>query len=221
MRRIVFFLLILFSFIPDLCRSADLLQGFQEDLLVYGLTHPVAAEFAPDGRLFILEKGGNIRIYKNGGLLTRPFLKLRVNDIFERGLLGLAIDPDFLNNHFIYIYRTTSPNSPKNRVERYTAKSDIGSISSRKVLITEIRSDNGQHNAGGLRFGPDRKLYISTGDGGIDQSTAQDLNGLNGKILRINSDGSIPSDNPFVGQAGIRPEIWCSGLRNPWRFGIG
>jgi glucose/arabinose dehydrogenase len=206
--------------IPGLSRPSDLLQGFQEDLLVYGLNHPVAAEYSPDGRLFILEKGGNIRISKNGVLLRKPFLKLRVNDIFERGLLGLAIDPDFLNNHFIYIYRTTSPSSPKNRVERYTAKSDVGSLSSRKVLITDIRSDNGQHNGGGLRFGPDGKLYISTGDGGVDQATAQDLSGLNGKILRINPDGSIPSDNPFVGQTGVKGEIWCYGLRNPWRFAI-
>jgi glucose/arabinose dehydrogenase len=220
MVRVVVSLLVLVFLLPDSGSSADLLQGFQEDLIAYGLDHPVAAEYAPDGRLFILEKGGDIRIFKNGALLKRPFLRLRVNDIFERGLLGLAIDPDFQNNHFIYIYRTTSPNTPTNRIERYVAQSDVGSLSSRKVLLTGIRSDNGQHNAGGLRFGPDGKLYISTGDGGVNQNTAQDLSGLNGKILRLNRDGSIPSDNPFVGQPGIRGELWCYGLRNPWRFAI-
>lgn len=218
--RSILFVLVVASLLPRLAFSADLLAGFQEDLLVYGLDHPVSAEYAPDGRLFIIEKGGKVRIFKNGVLLRQPFLKLRVNDIFERGLLGLAFDPDFKTNQFVYIYRTTWQNAPQNRVERYTAKGDVAVVASKKILIANIRSDNGQHNAGGLRFGPDGKLYVSTGDGGVDPMTAQDLAGLNGKILRINPDGSIPSDNPFVASPGARPEIWCYGLRNPWRFAI-
>ncbi len=211
---------ILVLLVPVFSFATDLLPGFQEELLVYGLNHPVAAEYAPDGRLFILEKGGTIRIFKNGVLLKKPFLRMRVNDIIERGLLGLALDPNFSTNHHIYIYRTTAVDSPKNRVERFTAVNDTTTRSTRKILLSGIRSDNGQHNAGGLRFGPDGKLYISTGDGGLDKLDAQDLAGLNGKILRINPDGSVPSDNPFIGRIDARPEIWCYGLRNPWRFAV-
>jgi glucose/arabinose dehydrogenase len=218
MRR-TFFVFILIG-LPLLASATILPAGFQEDLVVYGLRYPVAAEYAPDGRLFILEKGGTIRIFNNGVLLSKPFLKVPVNDLIERGLLGLALDPDFANNHYVYIYRTTSAGSPKNRVERYTANGDVAARKSRKILISGIRSDNGQHNAGGLRFGPDGKLYVSTGDGGVDHTTAQDLNSLNGKILRINPDGSIPADNPFINRADARHEVWCYGLRNPWRFAI-
>jgi glucose/arabinose dehydrogenase len=215
-----YLLVVIFQLLFPLFCVAELLPGFQEDLIVYGLNRPVAVEYTPDGRLFIVEKGGTIHVFKNGALLRKPLLRLPVNDIVERGLLGLALDPDFSNNQYIYIYRTTSANEPKNRVERYTVTGDIISRSSRKILLSGIRSDTGAHNAGDLQFGPDGKLYISTGDGGIDGTTAQDLTGLNGKILRINSDGSIPGDNPFVGRPDARPEIWCYGLRNPWRFAV-
>ncbi|HJZ12217.1 MAG TPA: PQQ-dependent sugar dehydrogenase, partial [Acidobacteriota bacterium] len=87
-------------------------------------------------------------------------------------------------------------------------------VSSRKLLVSGINSENGNHNAGGLVFGPDRKLYISAGDGGRNPNLAQDLTALDGKILRINADGTVPADNPFTN----RPEIWAYGLRNPWRF---
>jgi glucose/arabinose dehydrogenase len=106
MRRNLLFVLLLLLF-PLFC-VADLLPGFQEDLIVYGLNRPVAVEYAPDGRLFILEKGGTILVFKNGVLLRKPLLKVPVNDIVERGLLGLALDPEFSNNQYIYIYRTTS-----------------------------------------------------------------------------------------------------------------
>jgi glucose/arabinose dehydrogenase len=215
-----YLLVVILQMLFPLFCVADLLPGFQEDLIVYGLNRPVAAEYASDGRLFILEKGGAIRVFKNGALLPKPLLKVPVNDIIERGLLGLALDPDFSNNQYIYVYRTTSANEPKNRVERYTVNGDVASRKSRKILLSGIRSDNGMHNAGGLQFGPDGKLYVSIGDGGIDGTTAQDLTGLNGKILRINSDGSIPADNPFVNHADARHEIWCYGLRNPWRFAL-
>jgi glucose/arabinose dehydrogenase len=205
-----------------LCRTllsaTELGPGFQEDLLVYGLRFPVAAEYAPDGRLFILEKGGNVRIFKNGELLTRPFLKVKVNDIFERGLLGLAFDPEFASNGYLYLYRSTVARNPKNRVERYTAAGDIAIAGSRRVLVAGINSDTGQHNAGCIRFGPDGKLYVSTGDGGMNPALSQDLSSLNGKILRVNPDGTAPADNPFIDQPGARPEIWCYGLRNPWRY---
>lgn len=200
--------------------AVQLPAGFQEELVAYGLNLPTAAEYAPDGRLFLLEKGGRIRIIKNGKLLAEPFLNVEVNSLSERGLLGIAFDPDFATNHYIYIYRTTPDPDPRNQVERYTASGDIALAGSQKVLLEGIHSDAGFHNGGCLRFGPDGKLYISTGDGGLNPSFAQDKANLNGKILRINPDGSIPLDNPFAGQSGARGEVWAYGLRNPWRFAI-
>jgi glucose/arabinose dehydrogenase len=212
-QRILIFIIVL-----PLLSATQLPRGFQEDLVVYGLRRPVAAEFAPDGRLFILEKDGRIRILKNGKLLPKPFLKLNVNTLYERGLLGLALDPNFASNQYVYIYRTTSEDSPQNVVERYTANGDVGIVSSRLTLVSGIHSDTGVHNGGCLKFGPDGKLYISTGDADLNPDNAQNLGNLNGKILRINSDGTVPSDNPFVGQPDRRPEIYCYGFRNPWRF---
>jgi glucose/arabinose dehydrogenase len=210
---------ILLFFLP-LLAATELPLGFQEDLLVYGLRLPVCAEYSPDGRLFILEKQGRILIYKNGALLPKPFLKVRVNGLYERGLLGIAFDPNFESNHYLYIYRTTDADVPSNIVERYTAEGDHAIVSSRVTILSGIHSDTGIHNSGCLRFGKDGKLYISTGDGGLISENAQNLQSLNGKILRINPDGSIPQDNPFVGRADARGEIYCYGLRNPWRFAI-
>ena len=212
------FLFIILGF--TLLSATQLPVGFQEDLVVYGLQQPVCAEYAPDGRLFILEKPGRIRIFKDGKLLSKPFLKLNVDALYERGLLSIAFDPNFANNHYVYIYRTIAATTPSNVVERYTANADIALPSTRVTILSGIRSDAGIHNAGCLKFGPDGKLYVSTGDGGLNPGNAQDLQSLNGKILRINPDGSSPSDNPFSGQPNARPEIWAYGFRNPWRFAI-
>jgi glucose/arabinose dehydrogenase len=210
----------LILFVLPLISATQLPLGFQEDLLVYGLRQPVCAEYSPDGRLFILEKQGRIRIYKNGRLLPKAFLKVNVNGLYERGLLGIAFDPNFQNNHYLYIYRTTDAAVPSNIVERYTASGDHAIVSSRVTILSGIHSDAGIHNAGCLRFGTDGKLYVSTGDGGLIPNNGQDLQSSNGKVLRINSDGTVPEDNPFVGRADARGEIYCYGLRNPWRFTI-
>lgn len=192
--------------------------GFRDTVLVNGLTLPTACEFAPDGRLFILEKQGKVKIFKEGFLLKDPALALSVSQESERGLLGIAFDPEFGNNHFVYLYYTTAASNPKNRVSRFVVNGDRIDPATETILVDGIRSDAGNHNAGCLRFGNDGKLYISTGDGGSNSRLSQGLDNINGKILRINKDGSIPPDNPFVGQAGRRGEIWCYGLRNPWRF---
>jgi glucose/arabinose dehydrogenase len=203
----------------SVCTAAQPLPGFQEDLVAYGLRLPVWAEYSPDGRLFILEKNGQARIVKDGKLLAQPFLKVTVNTLAERGLLGMAFDPAFLSNHFVYLYRTLDSPTPTNQVERYTANGDVALVSSRKILVSGIRADGMIHNAGCLRFGKDGKLYISVGESD-HRELAQDPGSLNGKILRINPDGTIPADNPFVNQAGARHEVYCYGLRNPWRFAI-
>jgi glucose/arabinose dehydrogenase len=217
-------LILIVSFAAVICsgvsvHAARLPGGFEESLLVYGLNLPVAAEYAPDGRLFILEKNGTIRVFKDGILLRRPFLRVPVSSLGEQGLLGIAFDPDFSSNHYVYIYRTVPVTPPVNQVERYTANGDIAAVNSRFVLVTGISAQGLIHNGGCLRFGPDGKLYISTGES-RQEPLAQSLESLNGKILRVNSDGTIPEDNPFVNRAGVRGQIYSYGLRNPWRFAI-
>lgn len=208
----------------EVAAQGSLPAGFQETTVVRGLSEPTALAFAPDGRLFVCEKSGTLRVVKNGQLLAAPFVDLSVDDFFERGLLGIAFDPAYAANHYVYLYYTAGassldpPPSPKNRVSRFTADGDVASPGSETILLDNIPSDAGNHNAGCLRFGADGKLYVSTGDGGQNHQNSQNLGSLAGKILRLNPDGSFPSDNPFSGQPGRRGEIYCYGLRNPWRF---
>lgn len=205
---------------PTTSSAIQVPPGFNDSVFVSRLTQPTACEFAPDGRLFILQKQGAVRIFKNRTLLPGFALSIPVNSVSERGLLGLAFDPAFETNQFIYLYYTTAASSPKNRVSRFVVSGDTIVRNSEVVIVDGIFSDAGNHNAGWVRFGRDGKLYISTGDGGSNAQNSQNLGNINGKILRINSDGSIPSDNPFAGQSGRRGEIWVYGLRNPWRFAV-
>ena len=205
-------------FFHNIIEAGQVPPGFTDTLVVGGLSQPTACEFAPDGRLFILLKGGTVRIFKNGSLVPSPALNLQVTDNSERGLLGITFDPNFSSNRFIYLYYTTPSSDPKNRVSRFVVNGDTIDRNSERVIVDGIRSDAGNHNAGWIQFGKDGKLYIATGDGGENPQNAQSLSGINGKILRVNSDGSIPPDNPFAGQQDRRGEIFCYGLRNPWRF---
>jgi glucose/arabinose dehydrogenase len=195
--------------------------GFQETLIAGGLTSPTAMEFAPDGRLFVAQQSGRLRVIKNGVLLPTDFVTLNVASNSERGLLGVAFDPNFAVNRFVYVYYTRATPLPiKNRVSRFTARGDVAKPGSEVVILDDIASDAGNHNGGGIHFGLDDKLYVAIGDGGATSANSQSLGTLSGKLLRINSDGSIPADNPFVGTPGARGEIWAMGLRNPYTFGI-
>ena len=156
--------------------------------------------------------------------MVSTFTTINCSTNSERGVLGIAFDPDFDQNPYVYVYYTTNANSlnppatPKNRVSRFTANGNIVVPFSEVILVDNIASDAGNHNAGCLRFGPDKTLFIATGDGGSDHTNSQNLMTLAGKILRINRDGSLPSNNPFFGSLSARNEIWCYGLRNPFRF---
>ena len=196
---------------------------FEQKLIVNGLTNPTAMEFAPDGRLFVSEKSGHLRVVKNGVLLPKDFVTLSVSEQSERGLLGIAFDPDFATNRWVYVYYTRSSSPIKNRVSRFTASAlnpDVAKANSERVILDDIGSDAGNHNGGSIHFGLDGKLYVAVGDGGSNSSNSQSLGTLSGKLLRINRDGSIPADNPFVGTPGARGEIWALGLRNPYTFAI-
>ena len=199
--------------------AANLPEGFEERRLLTGLDEPTAMTFASDGRIFVTEKGGDVRVVKNGKLLDEPALSIRVDTYFERGLDGIVLDPDFEENGRVYLYYTTR--EPRNRLSRFTVSEDDPDTidpDSERVLIDNISARNGNHNGGSLQFGRDGMLYVGVGDAG-DESNSQKLSSLNGKILRIDPDAYpnvIPDDNPFVGDAGRRGEIWAYGLRNPF-----
>jgi glucose/arabinose dehydrogenase len=182
---------------------------------------PTAMAFAPDGRLFVCSQGGELRVIKNGSLLPTPFVSLSVSSAGERGLLGIAFDPNFAANQFVYLYYTTSAAPIHNRISRFTANGDVALAGSEVVLVDlDNLSSATNHNGGGIHFGPDGKLYAGVGEN-ANSSNAQTLNNRLGKILRINSDGTIPTDNPFFNTAtGANRAIWAFGLRNPYTFGF-
>ena len=198
--------------------AATLPAGFTETMITNGLSSPTAMDFAPDGRLFVCLQGGDLRVIKTGALLSTPFLHQNVDSNGERGLLGIAFDPNFTTNNFVYIYYTVPTASIHNRVSRFTANGDVAVPNSELVILDlDNLSSAGNHNGGAIHFGPDGKLYVAVGDN-ANSSNSQTLSNLLGKVLRINSDGTPPSDNPFFNTAGARKEIWALGLRNPFTF---
>ncbi|HEX8552530.1 MAG TPA: PQQ-dependent sugar dehydrogenase [Abditibacteriaceae bacterium] len=200
--------------------AANLPTGFEERLVASGLNNPTAMAFAPDGRLFICEQSGTVRVVKNGAKLATPFISLAVATEGERGLLGIAFDPDFAVNHYVYLYYTAPSPEIHNRVSRFTANGDVAVANSETVLLDLETHTTIIHNGGAMRFGPGGKLFIAVGENGTP-SNAQSLNNLLGKMLRINKDGSIPTDNPFYNTAvGKNRAIWALGLRNPYTFDI-
>jgi glucose/arabinose dehydrogenase len=173
---------------------------------------------APNGRIFVCSQTGALRVIKNGVLLATPFVTLPVDSVGERGLLGVAFDPHFTLNHYIYLYYTVPGTSAHNRVIRFTANGDVVVPGSGRILLElNSLSTATNHNGGALHFGPDGNLYIAVGDN-ANGSNSQNLSNLLGKMLRINSDGTIPPDNPFVQSTTARHEIWAWGLRNPFTF---
>ncbi|MCC7201347.1 MAG: PQQ-dependent sugar dehydrogenase [Nitrospirae bacterium] len=193
-----------------------------------GLDFPLYLASAPhdNNRLFVVEKGGVIRIIKNGTLLKSPFLDIRslVSRGSEQGLLGFAFDPDYKKNGRFYVsYTDTAGNSS---IVRYlvSGNPDIAQPAADRFLL-KIDQPYANHNGGDIAFGPDGHLYIGMGDGGSGNDpygNGQDLTDLLGSLLRIDvrsPEGyTIPPDNPFTGRSSVRPELWDYGLRNPWRF---
>ena len=197
--------------------------------LANGLESPVyATSPVADPRLFVVEQPGRIRILRGGSLLPEPFLDItdRVSFEDERGLLGLAFDPDFrASGRFFVNYTDVDGNT---RIEAYLDK-DGGDRAdpNSAMLFLEVGQPFPTHNGGQIEFGPDNMLYIALGDGGSDgdpHGHGQDATTLLGTILRIDvldqvgPPYRIPADNPFVEHPTWRPEIWHYGFRNPWRF---
>jgi glucose/arabinose dehydrogenase len=213
------FLFAILLLIPTVAPAATVPSGFTETVVATGLSSATRMAFAPDGRLFVCQQGGALRVIKNGVLLPTPFVTLTVSSSGERGLLGVTFDPNFASNHYVYVYYTATTPATHNRVSRFTANGDVAVAGSESVIIDlNNLSSATNHNGGAIHFGPDGKLYIAVGEN-ANPANAQTLTNLLGKMLRINSDGSIPTDNPFFNTAtGINRAIWAWGLRNPYSF---
>jgi glucose/arabinose dehydrogenase len=176
--------------------------NFTDSPVTNGLTSPTDMEFAPDGKVFVLEQAGRVRFVHSGGTL-RTFLNIstKVDATGERGLLGIAFDPNFATNRYVYLHYTrkaTSTAPVHNRVVRVTANAgNSAAVSGSEKLVFRLNNlQAGNHNGGDIHFGPDGKLYIATGENAVPNN-AQSLNNLKGKILRINKSGAILTDNPF------------------------
>ena len=203
---------------PFSTNATTLPPGFSETPIATDLPSPTAMAFSPDGRLFVCQQGGQLRVIKNGALLPTPFVSLTVDANGERGLLGVTFDPDFASNQFVYVYYTATTPTIHNRVSRFIANGDVALAGSEVVILELNNLGASNHNGGAIHFGPDGKLFVATGENATP-SNAQSLNNLLGKILRINADGSIPADNPFFNTAqGTNRAIWALGLRNPYTF---
>ena len=207
--------------------QAVLPAGFTETAITgNGLSNTTAMALHPDGRIFVCQQTGELRVIKNGVVLPTPFVTLTVDPSGERGLLGVAFDPNYATNRFVYVYYTATTPTIHNRVSRFTANSaneDVALAGSEVVLLDLENLTFTNHNGGAIHFGPDGKLYIATGENAVT-SNAQSLANRLGKILRINSDGTIPADNPtsfpnIAGSpTGLNRAIWAVGLRNPFTF---
>jgi glucose/arabinose dehydrogenase len=207
--------------------------SLEVDIVTGGLDQPVDIA-APDdgsGRVFVAEQPGRIRVVQDGVLVDEPFLDIRerIASGGERGLLGLALHPDFPEDPRFFVNYTDRNGDTVIAEYRLDAGGAVvGDRGSERILL-RIDQPFGNHNGGALVFGPDGMLYIATGDGGSagdPQGNGQRLDTLLGKVLRIDVDApgstgngyGIPGDNPFLDEDGAMPEIWLTGLRNPWRI---
>jgi aldose sugar dehydrogenase len=181
-------------------------SSVQTQTVVSDLEIPWAAQFAGDGRLFLTERPGRIRLIRNDKLDPQPWATIPVAHVGEGGLLGLALAPDFPRSKFVYVYYTYQADGRLwNRITRLIDQNGRGEVD--RVILDQIPGAF-VHDGGRIKFGPDGKLYVTTGDA-RQPPQAQDRAALGGKILRINPDGSIPADNPFAGSP-----VYSFGHRN-------
>ncbi|WP_155373835.1 PQQ-dependent sugar dehydrogenase [Catellatospora vulcania] len=191
---------------------------FDKTVLTADLEEPTAFRFTHDGAILIAEKKGTIRLYAHGELHDEPVLSLPTASTDERGLLGLELDPDFATNKWFYVAYTHADNL--DRLSRFTMTGEhTADPASEVILLRSNQQANVFHHGGEVRFGPDGKLYWSLGIN-VYHPNAPNLGTLHGKVLRINRNGTIPADNPFVGMPGAEPAIWAYGLRNTFRFDV-
>jgi glucose/arabinose dehydrogenase len=203
-------------------------SGIEKTVLASGLNQPTDLRFLPDGRILISEKTGAIRVYNDGQMQADPLITIPVRSDWSRGLLGIEVDPDFDQNGYVYAAYITPDNY--DQLSRFTVTDPTADTltidpDSELVLMRGDQQDADDHHGGSVRVGPDGKLYWSMGDNGwnhtntgVISQNSQNLSNMYGKILRINTDGSVPDDNPFVNTPGALPQIYAYGFRNPYRM---
>ncbi len=206
--------------------APSLPADFEWYTIAKDLTGATALAAAPDGRLLVCEQTGTLRVIKDDRLLAEPCLRLTVDDQWERGLIGVTVDPRFNENHYVYVVYVAREPYPHHRVSRFTLAGDVAIPDSERILFSgDDQSKLGGnvpagHQGGAVHFGGDGKLYVAIGEQ-TAEAPAQSLDSLLGKILRINPDGGIPADNPFVGETnGKYRAIWARGCRNPFTFAV-
>ena len=212
--------LIISSFISTAPKAQVFTEpGFNQVLVANGISNPTVMAFAPDGRLFVAQQTGALRVIQNGILLGTPAITLSVNSSGERGLLGIAFDPDFANNQFIYLYYTLS-SAANNRISRFTMSGNTIVAGSESVVLNlDPLSGATNHNGGTIQFGIDGKMYVGVGEN-ANTAHSQNLDTYHGKILRINADGTAPAGNPFPSGSAQRQRVWEYGMRNPYTLSI-
>jgi len=194
--------------------ESHLLPGSVEQVLAYSLDSQVAMAVARDGRVFVTEQGGAVRVVRDGRLLPRPFVRVPVVANMDQGMLGIALDPQFPRAPYVYVVYTAATPWRHDRVVRYTAAGDTAQAGSEFALLELDSLTAPIHVGGALAFGPDGMLYVGTGDNDLG-ARSQDLRLTAGKVLRIAPDGAIPADDPFAARnAGAARAIWARGLRN-------
>jgi glucose/arabinose dehydrogenase len=215
-------LLSVFALTSQNVSAITLPSGFTEFPVVSGLSNPTAMAFAPDGRLFVCEQGGRLRVIRDGALLPTPFLTVTVDSSGERGLLGVAFPANFPTDPSVFVYYTATTPTLHQRLSRFTANGDVA-VPGSEVFVLDLAPDPSSasnHNGGALKFLPDGTLLVAVGER-AQASNSQLMTNLFGKMLRINPDGSIPTNNPFFGSAtGNNRLIWALGLRNPFTFDV-
>jgi glucose/arabinose dehydrogenase len=198
--------------------------GFSDTAVFTGFNQPTDFAFLPDGRILILEKPGRVLIAGPGGGAPTVALDIQgsVDSGFEKGLLGVCLHPSFTSTGWVYLYYTFAL-GPRNRISRFTLSGSTINPASEFLVLDNIEATNGNHNGGTVLIGPDGKLWAAPGDSGTGGAKAQDLSAtspsrFNGKVLRMELDGSPAAGNPFLGDATKEPRIWEYGHRNPFRF---
>src|SRR5690349_6242161 len=173
----------------NVARGATVPAGFTDTLVANGLLNPTAMALAPDGRIFVCQQGGALRVIKNGVLLLTPFLTVTVDSQGERGLLGIAFDPNFVSNQLVYVYYTATTPAIHNRISRFTASGDVALAGSETIIMDLPNlSTATNHNGGAMHFGPDGNLYVAVGEN-ANSANSQSLSTRLGKMLRMTSTG--------------------------------
>lgn len=207
---------------PGFAQAMDILPGFTSTRVCDGLTGATALAALPDGRVLIAEQTGALRLVKDGRLIEPPAITLPTDSTWERGVLAVALAPDFPQPPHVFVHWTVAQPWPHFRLSRFTLTGDTLDPGSEQILFegdnqNEIRANvPAGHQGGGLAIGPDGCLYAAVGEM-TTQQPAQRLDSLLGKIIRLRIDGSIPEDNPFFTKtSGKNRAIWALGMRNPW-----